>query len=139
LSEYAAFPDERFRETVFAIDVIPREFSFDTGRDAVYRSFERFDLQNVSILGPHIEAATDAAISADCFGATNARLSHRFFCFGDAHDRSKTSLGLEPFHELDHAVERGFGQSGQETCVAQHRRFHQGVARADGYAMTTRH
>src|SRR6185369_12284009 len=109
LSEYTAFPNKRLRQTVFAIDVIPRKFSFNTRRDAVYRAFERLDLQNVSILGPHIEAATDAAIRTHCFGATNARFSHRLLCFGDAHDRAKPGLGLEPFHELDHAVERGFG------------------------------
>ena len=80
-AKFVALSNERLRQPVSAVDMVPGEFSFDTSRDAICRTLQRLDLKNVSILRPDIEAAPDSTVSAHCLGAANARLAHRLLCF----------------------------------------------------------
>ena len=93
--------------------------------------FGRLDFQDVAVLGPDIEAAADAAIGADGLGAADARFAHGRFGFGNLHDRAVAGLRLDAFDHVDHAVERRLRQRGEEAGVAEHRFFHQRIARAD--------
>src|SRR6267378_2115914 len=120
------------------VDMVPGKLSFDAGRDAIGRSIQRFDLKKVTVLGPDIEAAANATVRAHCFRPANPRLAHSFLSFRDAHDRAVASFRLDPFDDIDHSLQRWFRQPGEKPGMAQHRRLHQRVARAHGYAMSTR-
>ena len=109
-AEAIVLADQRLREPVGAVDEIPGEFAFDAGRDAVGRAFQRLDFQDVPVLGPDIEAASDAAIGADGFRAADARLAHGRLGLGNFHDRAVARFRLDAFDHVDHAVERRLWQ-----------------------------
>ena len=56
-------------------------------------------------LRPDVEAAADAAISADGLGLLDARLAHGGFGFGERQDGAVADLRLDAFDDVDHVVE----------------------------------
>ena len=88
-AETVALADQRLGEAIRLVDEIPGELAFDAGGDAVGGAFGRLDFQDVAVLGPDIEAASDAAIGADGLGAPDARFAHGRFGFGNAAGSSR--------------------------------------------------
>ena len=93
------------------------------------------DFENMPVLGPNIETATDSAIGADGFGLADARFAHGRFGFGNFQDRSVAGFRLDALNDIDHSVQRGLRQRGHKARLPEHRFFHQRVAGADGDAM----
>ena len=100
--------------------MVPGKLPFDTGGDPIYRSFQRLDLKNVSILGPNVKTATNATVGANRLGAANARLAHCLFRFRYAHDGSVPGFWLYPFDYIDHSVESRLRESGEKPGMTQH-------------------
>jgi len=130
--------DERRRQAVGAVDIVPGELALHAGGDPVRRTVRGLDLQNVAVLGPDVEAAADAAVRTDRLGTPDAGLPHCGFGFRDAQDRPVADLRLDALDHVDHTLERGLRERRQEARMSQHRRFHQRIARADGHAVATR-
>ena len=63
-------------------------------------------------------------------------LAHLGLGLRDLHDRTVAHLGLDSFDHIDHLVQSIFRHTTQETGFAEHRFFHQRVARADSDAMS---
>jgi hypothetical protein len=70
-----------------AVHIIPAKLALDAGGNAVGRALRRLHFQNVPVLGPDIEAATDAAVGADRLGALDVRLAHGRFHFRELQNR----------------------------------------------------
>ena len=68
----------------------------------------RLDLEDVTVLGPDIEAAADAAIGADGFRAADSRFAHRRLGLGDLQNRADSpsparlplTMSIMPFERL---------------------------------------
>src|ERR1022692_2726414 len=128
--ETVALADQRLRESIFVVDEVPREFSFYARGNSVSRAFSRFHFQNMAVLGPHIEAASHAAIGADRFGAPDASSPHGGFRFGNTENRRVAGFSFESLHHVDHAAQDWFAEARHEASVPDHGFFHEGVARA---------
>src|SRR5581483_9706370 len=88
------------------------------------------------VLGPDIETAPDATVRTDGLGPADARFAHRRFSFGDFEYRAVTGVRLDPFHDVNHAVQGSLGYASEESRMANHGFFHERIARADRDAMT---
>src|ERR1700740_3148257 len=92
----------------------------------------------MAAFGPDIETAADTTISADCLGAANTGFPHFRFDLRDLQNRSVTQFGLNALHNVDHPIQRALWNRGHITRFADHRLFHESVARTDRDAMTAR-
>ena len=118
LDEAIAVADERLGETIVRVDVLPGEFPLDAGGDAVGGAGAGFDLEDVAVAGPDIEAATDAAVGADGLGFLDAELAHVRFDLGEREDGAVPDLRLNIFDDLDHVLEGFGGEVGEVACAA---------------------
>jgi len=64
-------------------------------------------------------------------------LAHRCFDFRYLKNAAVAGLGFHPFDHVDHSAQGRLAKAGEEPCLAEHRLFHQGIARAYGDAVTT--
>src|ERR1700675_4381044 len=90
LAEPFPLADQRRREAIRVIDIVPTKFAFDAGGDSVRGTVRWLDLQDVAVLGPDVEAAAYSAIRAHGLGAADARLAHGRFDLGQAHDGTES-------------------------------------------------
>ena len=84
------------------------------------------------------KAAADAAVGADGFGAFDTLFAHRRFYLRHGEDRAVAGFGLDTFDDIDHVVERSARQIGKVSGVAEHRFFHERIARAHRDAVAAR-
>ena len=131
LAELVALANQRLRQAVRIVDVVPSKLSFDASGDSVCGAFRRLDLQDMTVLGPDIEAATDSAICAHGLGAADARLAHGRFDLRYAQDGTKSSLWFDALDDVDHGIQRSLGNARKESGVPEHGLFHQRIARTD--------
>ncbi len=137
-AKLASLANQRRGQPVGTVHKVPAELAFNAGGDAVGRTFGRLYLQDVSVFGPNIKAAADAAIGADGFGSADSRFTHGRFRLRNLQDCSIARVRLDAFYDIDHAVHRSLRQSGQETGVPDHGFFHERVTGADCHAMAAR-
>src|SRR6202022_1406837 len=103
-AKFSSLTNQRRRQPVGTVHKVPAELAFNAGGDAVGRTFGRLYLQDVSVFGPNIEAATDAAISADGLGSADSRFTHGRFRLRNLQDCSIARVRLNPLDDIDHAV-----------------------------------
>src|ERR1700676_4929185 len=75
LAEPFALADQRRREAIRVIDIVPSKFAFDAGGDSVRGAVRWLDLQDVAVLGPDIEGIFQSAIHEIRLGAGGLRLA----------------------------------------------------------------
>src|ERR1035441_6633897 len=138
-AEAVTLADQRFGEAVLVGDEIPGEFALDARGTAICRPLGRLHFENVAVLGPDIEAASHAAISADRFCTPDAGSPHSGFRFGNTEDRGVAGFLFESLHHVDHAAQDWFAEARQEAGVADHALLHEGVARANRHAVAAGH
>ena len=136
-AEAVALTDERHLQTFRTVDVIPAELTFHASGDIICRALRRLDFENVTILGPDIEAAAHAAISADRLGPLHPHLTHRRLGHGNAHDRADTQSPVRSPSPNRSSCSVRLRQAGEVARVPEHGFFHQRIARADADAMAT--
>ena len=121
-----------------AIDVTPAELSLHAGGNPIRWPVLRRYLEDVAIFRPDVEAASHAAVRANCFCLANAVLPHCLFRLGNLKNRSIARLRFNALDHVDHAGERGFPEGGEKARMTQHRFFHQRIAGTDGNAVAAR-
>src|SRR4029077_9866336 len=131
LAETVALANQRRGEAVRIVDVVPPKFALDAGGDSVCGAIRRLDFQDVAVLGPDIEAASDSAIRAHGLGAADARLAPGRVDLGYAQNGTVPRLRFDALDDVDHGVQRLLGNTCEKSGVPEHGLFHERIARTD--------
>src|SRR4029077_18108209 len=125
LAETVALANQRRGQAVRIVHVVPSKLALDAGGDSVCGAIRRLDFQDVAVLGPDIEAASDSAIRAHGLGAADTRFAHGRFDLGYAQNGTVSRLRFDALDDIDHGIQRLLGNARKETGVPDHGLFHE--------------